>query len=121
MNCSTRFRLRNKQRVNRDSNQESKNIPRIRSAGVDDLYDDEGVQEVAGDHVRAEGRRFLLKYDSDNVVADVSFALQLLRVARTERQQRGHVEKHFSTSKYLVHRKIASLTVASVQTTAITV
>jgi len=56
----------------------SKNIPRIRSAGVDDLHDDKGMQEVAGDHVWTEGRRFLLKYDGNDVIADVSFALQLL-------------------------------------------
>jgi len=56
----------------------TKNIPRIRSAGVDDLHDDKGMQEVASDHVWTEGRRFLLKYDGNDVIADVSFALQLL-------------------------------------------
>jgi len=33
------------------------------------------MQEVTGDHVRAEGRWFLLKYDGNDVIADVSFAL----------------------------------------------
>lgn len=99
---------------------ESKNIPRIRSAGVDDLYDDKGVQEVAGNHVRAEGRRFLLKYDGDDVVADVPFTLQLLRVAWTVRQQRGHMEQHFPATEYFVHGRIAGLTMSSVQTAAIT-
>jgi len=39
------------------------------------------MQKVAGDHVRAEGRRFLLKYDGNDVIADMPFALQLLRIA----------------------------------------
>lgn len=78
------------------------------------------MQEVAGDHVWAEGRRFLLKYDGNDVIADVSFALQLLRIARTVRQQWGHVEQHLSAPEYLVHCRIAGLTMSSIQSTAVT-
>lgn len=84
------------------------------------MHDDEGVQEVAGDHVWAEGRRFLLKYDGNDVIADVPFALQLLRIARAVWQQRGHVEQHLSAPEHLVYSRIASLTMSSVQPTAIT-
>lgn len=45
------------------------------------MHDDEGMQKMAGDHVRAKGRRFLLKYDGNDVIADMPFALQLLRIA----------------------------------------
>lgn len=116
-----RWTVRSGQRANGARNKKnSKNIPRIGGAGVDDLHDDEGVQEVASDHIRAEGRRFLLKYDSNDVVADVPFALQLLRIARAVRQQRGHVEQHLAAAEYLVHRRIAGLAVPSVQAAAIT-
>lgn len=78
------------------------------------------MQEVAGDHVRAEGRRFLLKYDGNDVIANVPFALQLLRIAGAIRQQRGHMEQHFPAPKHFIHRRIAGLSVSSIQSTAIT-
>lgn len=54
---------------------ESKNIPGIRSAGVDDLYHDECMQEVAGDHIWTERSWLLLEYYRHDVIADVSFTL----------------------------------------------
>ena len=55
-------------------------VPRVGRARVDCLHDDVGVQEVRGDHVRAERGVRVLKDDGQDVVADVALALQLLRV-----------------------------------------
>lgn len=64
---------------------------------------------MAGDHVWTKGRRFLLEDDGDDVVANVPFSLQLLRVSGAVRKERGYVKENLSTSEYLVHRGIASL------------
>lgn len=74
---------------------------------------------MARDHIWTERGWLLLEYYRDDVVPDVSFALQLLRVPWTVRQKGGDMEQHFSASKYLVHRRIARLPVSSVQTSAI--
>ena len=47
------------------------------SVGVDGLYDHVAVQEVGGDDVGHEGRVLFLEHDGHDVVADVSFLLQL--------------------------------------------
>ena len=74
---------------------------------------------MARDHIWTERGWLLLEYYRDDVVPDVSFALQLLRVSWTVRQKGGDVEQHFSASKYLVHRRITRVPVSSVQTSAI--
>jgi len=58
-------------------------VPRVRRARVDCLHDDVGVQEVRGDHVRAERGVRVLKDDGQDVVADVALALQLLFCVQT--------------------------------------
>lgn len=97
----------------------SKNIPRIRCTRVNDLDDDVGMQEVAGDHVRAKGCRFLLKYDRNDIVADVSLALQLLWIPCAVWKQRRHMEQHLTAAKHLVHCRVSRLAVSCIQTAAI--
>ena len=72
-------------------------------AGVDGLHDDEGVQEVGGDHVGGEGRVGVLEDDGHDVVADVPLPLQLLRLALRVGQKSGHVEHDLLPPKRLVH------------------
>ena len=48
-------------------------------AGVDGLDEDEGVEEVGGDHVGGERRVGVLEDDGHDVVADVPLPLDLKR------------------------------------------
>ena len=71
-------------------------------AGVDGLHDDEGVQEVGGDHVGGEGRVGVLEDDGHDVVANVPLPLQLLRLALRVGQERGHVEHDLLPSERFI-------------------
>ena len=71
-------------------------------AGVDGLDEDEGVEEVGGDHVGGEGRVGVLEDDGHDVVADVPLPLQLLRLALRVRQQRRNVEHDLLPPERLV-------------------
>ena len=76
---------------------------------------DVGVQEVGGDDVRAEGRVSLLEHHRHDVVADVSFALQLLAVRLGEGQQGGHMEHHLLAEVLCVEAVLTGLTELRVQ------
>lgn len=104
----------------RASKRPAAGIPGVGRAGINGLDDDEGVQKVAGYHVGTEGRRLLLEDDGDDVVADVTLALQLLRVARAVGQHRGHVEEDLPAAEHLVDRCVARLAVPRVQATSVT-
>lgn len=69
--------------------------------------DDEDVLEL-GLEVRDEGQRArLLKYERDDVVADVALSRQLLTVVGREGEQRGHVEHDLVGVEAGVHREEA--------------
>ena len=52
-------------------------------AGLLHLDQDEGVEEVGGNHVWDEGGGLLLKYHCDNVISYVAFPLQLSDIIMT--------------------------------------
>jgi hypothetical protein len=62
-----------------------------------------GVSGTCLDHVRAEGRVLLLEHHGHDVVADVAFSLQLLRVPHRVGQQRGNVEHQLLLLELRVH------------------
>lgn len=89
------------------------------SIRLDGLHHDEGVQEVAGDHVRREGGVGLLENDGHDVVANVPLPLQLLRIALGVGQQGGHMEHDLPLLEHLVHGRVASVSVLDVQPSAV--
>src|SRR5262249_31149305 len=57
-------------------------ISGLARSGVDRLDDDEGVKEIAGDHIGHEGRILILEHNGHDIVADVPFSLNLKRLAQ---------------------------------------
>lgn len=60
-----------------------------------------------------------MKDDGQDVVADVTLALQLLWVVLDVRQQSGHVEDDFATAEGLVEGVLTGLTVLRIETTSV--
>jgi hypothetical protein len=60
-----------------------------------------------------------LKDYGHNIVSDVAFPLQLLRIVFDERQQSGHVEDDLAASERLVQRVLARLAVLRVEAAAV--
>ena len=76
------------------------------------------MQKVRFDAGRREIRRIRLQEDDTNdVVADVSLALQFLRIVLLVGQQSGHVEHDLDAPPVRVHRVQARQVVHRVQTT----
>lgn len=74
------------------------------------------MQEVRRNHIGTERGVLFLEYYGDNVVADVSFPLQLLRIVVRVWEQRRHVEHNLSFLKHLVDCRVAGVSVLDVQT-----
>ena len=77
------------------------------------------MQEMGGNHVWCEGRVLLLENDCDDVVADVSFPLQLLTIILGVGKERGHMKHNFLSPKLFVNGVSTSLSKLCVQTTSI--
>lgn len=74
---------------------------------------------MTGYHVGTEGRSLLLEDNGDDIVADVSFSLELLRVAGTVGQKRCDVEEYLSAAEDFVDRGVTGLSVTGIESAAI--
>lgn len=75
---------------------------------------------MGGDHVGGEGSVRLLENNGDDVVAYVSFPLELLRISFRVGQQSRHVEHDLSLLENVVHGLITRVPVPNVQAAPVT-
>ena len=68
------------------------------------LNDEKNVQKTRLDHTRMERRVLLLKNDRHDVVADVSFALDLTRIVSRVGQQRADMKHDLFLVEHFVIR-----------------
>ena len=81
----------------------------MRRVGVDGAHDNEYVLILRSDGLWREGQRAgFLEDDGDEIVADVTFARQLLLVVDRVGQHGGHVEHELVAAEFRVHRVRAS-------------
>jgi hypothetical protein len=72
------------------------------------LHDDKHVIKVGRDDARVERAVAVDKHHHDNVVADVSLAMQLLSIFDREWQHVTHVKHHFVVSKRRINTMFSS-------------
>lgn len=67
----------------------------LASAGIvgNGTDEDEDMVVIAGEYLRVEGILSLAENDDDDVVADVTLAVELLGVAGIEGKERSHVDQ----------------------------
>ena len=75
------------------------------------------MEEVRRHHVRGERRVALQEDHRHDAIADVSLALELLRVVLGLKQEGGNLEHHLLLAEHLVHALLARLSVQGVQPT----
>ena len=91
-------------------------VLRLQTVGVHRLHHNERMKKMGRDHVGQERRVALLKDDSNDVVPDVSFPLQLLSVTLHMRQQRRHVEHDLTLAEFCIKWLESRLAVLDVET-----